>query len=486
MTSIDQIYRALGLNGVKVAHGTRPGVKASGNEDAVTVSLPPENYPESGLLCAVADGVGGLSQGAAASNAAVGALASSYHAEYKGNPPAALRNAVLAAHDAVRQATAATDGNTAGATTLVAVVVQDNELWVANVGDSRAYLLGADGDISQITVDHSWIQAQIQAGTLTQEEAAVHPWRKVITSSLGGDATPEVDIFRRHLSAGEKVLLCSDGLTEVVKDEEIRGVLATSGPETAVTFLLKLADERAARDDVTICVIQPDLIDSPGVEAKRDTDTAEFPALKNRSSSIRPLRLLSRALLVMLITLTIGVGIAWAATEQRITPGVATSTGLRLGGMRPSDAANAVVSSMAPSLTCAMTMQVEGQRWTRTSSELGLWIDGDATAAIASSIGHNGPVRKQASERVDTALNGSVVDPVVRVNTQTLLWQLIVIANDFDRTSEKAIQIDVPRAMFMVNQQLLEQPCSQVELPTRLATGLQAHDYIGAGRLRVI
>ncbi len=158
MVRVDQIYKTLGPYGVQAAYGTRQGHKASGNEDAVMVSLPSESSLEAGILCVVADGVGGISQGATASNAAVQAVASTYHSLFKGDPPVALRNAVLAAHEAVRQATATSRGNPEGATTMVAAVLQKDELWIANVGDSRAYVLDPEGNIAQITVDHSWIQ----------------------------------------------------------------------------------------------------------------------------------------------------------------------------------------------------------------------------------------------------------------------------------------------------------------------------------------
>ena len=473
MTRIDQIYRALGPSGVRIAHGTRPGVKATGNEDAVIISFPPEDHPHSGVLCSVADGVGGLSQGAAASNAAVQVLASSYHAGFKGNGPASLREAVLAAHHAVRQATGAKNGRHAGATTLVAVVVQSNDLLVANVGDSRAYLFSPDGTISQITVDHSWVQQQMQAGVLTQEQAAVHPWRKMITSSLGGPDMPEVDIFHRSLHIGEQILLCSDGLVEVARDEEIANILSANDPESSVSRLLELAHEKGARDDVTVCIIQPDLTDIPTEKVTWDY-TAEPRSLGHSSFAARALRFLAKALLAMLVLSAVGIGIAWKATEDTITPGVVASTGVSLSGIKASEAAYKIEANMARPLSCPMTIEVERRNWTRTSSELGLWIDGNATAAAANRIGHAGTVQEQALERINTALYGRVVDPVVRVNTQKLLWQLIVIADEFDRTSDGSLQVDLPRAMFVVNQQLLEQPCSKVTLPTRVASESEA------------
>ncbi len=139
-------------------------------------------------------------------------------------------------------------------TTIVAAVLQGNQLTVANVGDSRAYLIERSG-IRQLTHDHTWVAEQVREGTLTGEEAAGHSYRHVITRSLGGQPQVEVDIFRETAQPGDIVLLCSDGLSGQASDEEIRRIVQANSPQKAADELIDLANRRGGLDNITAIVI---------------------------------------------------------------------------------------------------------------------------------------------------------------------------------------------------------------------------------------
>ncbi|HID62870.1 MAG TPA: hypothetical protein EYP49_09065, partial [Anaerolineae bacterium] len=139
-------------------------------------------------------------------------------------------------------------------TTIVAAVLRGNQLTVASVGDSRAYLIGRSG-IRQITRDHTWVAEQVREGTLTREEAAGHSYRHVVTRSLGGRPQVEVDVFRETTRPGDIVLLCSDGLSGQVSDEEIQRIVRANGPQEAADQLIDLANQRGGPDNITAIVI---------------------------------------------------------------------------------------------------------------------------------------------------------------------------------------------------------------------------------------
>ncbi len=167
---------------------------------------------------------------ATAAQAAVEAALAAYLAAPDDDAERALVGAIGSAHDAVRTATVDAAGAVAGATTIVAAVFRGAHVLVANAGDSRAYLYTPDGALDQITADHSWVEEQVQAGTLERRHAAAHPWRSVITRYLGGEAPPEVDTFDRVLEPGDGLLLCTDGLMAALSEDEVTSALALRRP----------------------------------------------------------------------------------------------------------------------------------------------------------------------------------------------------------------------------------------------------------------
>jgi protein phosphatase len=237
------------LQGLRAVYGTLAGSKPGDNQDAALVAAAPQ-----GAVCAVADGVSSTPAAAAAAGAAVEAALAGYLAAAGDDAGDALRKAVESAHQAVERAAPAHSG----ATTIVVAAVRGGRVHVANAGDSRAYLYTPDGMLEQITADHSWVEEQVQAGTLERSLAAAHPWRSVITRYLGGDAPPQVDVFDRTLSPGSGVLLCTDGLLAALSEREVTAALSCGDPAEALSELLRAAGGRGAYDDVTICIVQRD------------------------------------------------------------------------------------------------------------------------------------------------------------------------------------------------------------------------------------
>ncbi len=208
-----------------------------------------------GHLFAVADGMGGHAAGEIASQLAIATLFRSFYEAQEGPAPEALAAAIAAANDALcRQAETHPEHAGLG-TTLVAALLQGSDLIVANVGDSRAYLF-RNGQLSQITRDHSWVAEQTSAGVLTSEEAARHPYRNVITHSLGPDRDSKPDFFVQAVEPADKLLLCSDGLSNLVTAGEMASILAAYPADEAADLLLERSLERGAPDNVTLALVE--------------------------------------------------------------------------------------------------------------------------------------------------------------------------------------------------------------------------------------
>ena len=138
------------------------------------------------------------------------------------------------------------------ATTMVAVVVAGDRAFIANVGDSRAYLW-RKGELQQVTRDQSLIAKLLEEGAITEAEAATHPRRHVILYSLGSERDPRIDLYELALQPGDQILLCSDGLTRHVSDDELAIILGEQDPEEATAALVRLANERGATNIRSAC-----------------------------------------------------------------------------------------------------------------------------------------------------------------------------------------------------------------------------------------
>ena len=169
-------------------------------------------------------------------------------------PGEALRKACENANG-VTWREASDSGLEGAATTLVVALVDDsNNLWLANVGDSRAYVVG-DGRMTQLTQDHSWVGEQVRSGRMTPAEARSSDRRNLITRSVGFSELVEVDLQGPlRLQAGETLILCSDGLYDQVSDDEIAAVAAEMNPDDAASGLVEMANERGGPDNISVVV----------------------------------------------------------------------------------------------------------------------------------------------------------------------------------------------------------------------------------------
>lgn len=223
------------------------------NEDAYLVD-------EDLGLYAVADGMGGHQAGDVASRLALDVFREHLAAAGVEDPAAALRQAVVEANDKVFEESVLRGHMQGMGTTLTALWFPGGpgQAWVGHVGDSRCYRLGTDG-LEQVSHDHSWVQAQIDEGHMTQDDAHRHPMRNVITRSIGFEPDLEADVYTVDVGEGDVFLLASDGLTGKVRDpelaERLEGADDAGGYEAVVTDLIELAKERGGEDNITIVVV---------------------------------------------------------------------------------------------------------------------------------------------------------------------------------------------------------------------------------------
>lgn len=226
------------------------------NEDYVDFFVPsdPQQQARKGAIYLVADGMGGHQAGEVASQGAVELVIQHY---YEDTSRDVTRSLVKAVQTANRQIYAQGQADLAKAgmgTTLVAAVILGRKAYVANVGDSRAYLIN-ERSISQITEDHSWVEEQVRAGLLTQEQAKHHPQRNLVTRALGSKPAVDVDLFEGEISSGDTLLLCSDGLTGRVEDHEIATIVRAFPPMQATQALVTAAKEQGGNDNITVLLV---------------------------------------------------------------------------------------------------------------------------------------------------------------------------------------------------------------------------------------
>ena len=229
---------------------TDVGLKRNNNQDFVYAS----NHKVGALngLLIVADGMGGQAAGDLASRLCVEAMVDAIEASRQADAVKVLSEAIRSANRAVTQK-AASDPDLMGmGTTLVAATPENGSLFVANVGDSRLYLLD-DDRIEQITHDHSLVEEMVRAGKLRREQAKNHPKKNIITRAIGEEGDPEIDFFDVSLNPGDIALLCSDGLTNMVEDEQIFRIVRGSGSlQEAGGKLIDAANRAGGRDNISV------------------------------------------------------------------------------------------------------------------------------------------------------------------------------------------------------------------------------------------
>ena len=245
---------------------THPGLRRGSNEDSHCVR------PDLGLFV-VADGMGGHAAGEVASRVAVGAIEAfaaetdvpsrdrtwpfPYEAQLspEGNR---LKVGFRLANRQIADAIAGSDTLRGMATTASAVLIGPDHASLAHVGDSRVYRL-RQGALEQLTRDHSWVEEQVRAGAMTASAARQHPWRNIVTRALAGGEEPDIDVADVALEAGDRLLLCSDGLYSVVPDDRLAEILGRDEPFQAVCdALVAEANAAGGPDNITALVLQVD------------------------------------------------------------------------------------------------------------------------------------------------------------------------------------------------------------------------------------
>jgi len=236
------------MNGPGFAARSDVGRVRAGNEDRY-LARPP--------LFAVADGMGGHRAGEVASALAIELLERTT-LESGGSELDVIVDALERSNTAIRERARARRALAGMGTTCTVAVVTDGLVHVGHVGDSRAYRFRA-GDLEQLTDDHSLVATMVRDGVLDPDEARNDARRNIITRALGAEDHVDVDVVSSDLASGDRIVLCSDGLSGQVRDDAIVAVLATeSDPRRAVDRLVDLANEAGGDDNVTVIVIDPD------------------------------------------------------------------------------------------------------------------------------------------------------------------------------------------------------------------------------------
>ena len=219
---------------------------------SATIAL---NVDSRGVLLAISDGMGGAQAGEVASALTLSALRLEMPGGEGGTAEAALAASVVRANEKV-WTTAVDTGRQGMGATLTAVLIHGRRAYVAEVGDSRAYVLRGRRFI-QLTRDQSYVQDLIDAQTITREEAKTTPLRNAITQAIGTDPNVVVVLNRFTLRQGDRILLCSDGLSGKVQDDEMRReLIATTNLETACLRLIELANSRGGEDNITVVLAE--------------------------------------------------------------------------------------------------------------------------------------------------------------------------------------------------------------------------------------
>ncbi|MGB0094591.1 MAG: Stp1/IreP family PP2C-type Ser/Thr phosphatase, partial [Solirubrobacteraceae bacterium] len=267
---------------------TDTGRQRRDNEDSMFARAP---------VFVVADGMGGAQAGEVASQIAIEAFRQGL--PDAGSPEQRLAERAHEANRRIYDLSRAEHERAGMGTTLTAAYLDDADVAIAHVGDSRAYLF-RDGSLTRLTQDHSLVDELVRRGKLTEEQAAEHPQRSIITRALGPEPTVEVDTWRYPAQAGDVVLLCSDGLTSMLSEDRLADVLGSAATlEQAADELIRGANEAGGRDNITVVLFrlkdvkaeefseEATMIGVPVAEAS-DIPTASHPGPASRVAVAEP------------------------------------------------------------------------------------------------------------------------------------------------------------------------------------------------------
>ncbi len=241
-----------------ISGSTDVGKKRDNNQDCFEICA----LSDFCSLMVVCDGMGGANGGNIASTLARDTIVKQIKAQYNQNMNGRsiknmLISAVTAANITVFDKSLSVSSLSGMGTTTVAVIISKGEAYIAHVGDSRAYLINtAAHSIEQITTDHSIVQMMVETGQITSVEAKVHPKRNIITRAIGVNDNVKVDFSERPVGADEKILLCSDGLSNFVSNDVIMNTLCANSGKDAVNILIDEANANGGGDNITVVIAE--------------------------------------------------------------------------------------------------------------------------------------------------------------------------------------------------------------------------------------
>ncbi|WP_322820555.1 PP2C family serine/threonine-protein phosphatase [Chloroflexus sp.] len=270
---------------------------------------------DQGSLLVVCDGMGGHLAGEVASRLAVETIITSFRAD--NDPAEGLRQALISANQRVYH-----EGRGTMGTTAVAAFFWHNMLYVANVGDSRAYLV-REGLIRQLTNDHSLIGDQVAAGLLTPEQARTSNIRNIITRAIGHQSQVEVDIFREPLLPGDTVVLSTDGMHGLLSDEEIAAIASMHPLDIASRRLVDEANARGGPDNITVVVAQVDGLEPIGHDTSAEAVTS--PSVPVSPPMARPLSRTGLITSILILVLLVGLATSLLVTNEPSIPPLLSS-----------------------------------------------------------------------------------------------------------------------------------------------------------------
>ncbi|MGF1536625.1 MAG: Stp1/IreP family PP2C-type Ser/Thr phosphatase [Elainellaceae cyanobacterium] len=226
-----------------------PGLVRSDNQD--TYYIDPQKR-----FCIVADGMGGHAGGQEASRLAAHAIRDCLDEHWMSDQPSKdlLQLSIQKANQAILEDQASHPDRSDMGTTALVVVFRANQAWCAHIGDSRLYRY-RDHSLEQVTEDHTWVARAMKLGDISSEEARVHPWRHILSQCLGRADLQPADVVPFDWQAGDRLLLCSDGLTEELSDSLIAEYLSASDDEQTVSNLVNAAKQNGGRDNITAVIV---------------------------------------------------------------------------------------------------------------------------------------------------------------------------------------------------------------------------------------
>ena len=244
---------------ITVTAATDTGRVRDHNEDYYSALVGEASPPSVDALLVVADGMGGHAAGEVASKMTVEGIVQSLNerseeaSKLEGIAFGEFLGRILEeVNQDVWRAGQEFDKRGMG-TTCTIVAIQDGQFFLVHIGDSRAYLL-RDGELRQVSKDHSWVEDAVDQGIITREQARIHPNRNVITRAIGLDPQPKIDTSSMSFADGDVLLLCSDGLNSMIPDEDIHRILTTSCRQEVCQALVDAANNQGGHDNTTVVV----------------------------------------------------------------------------------------------------------------------------------------------------------------------------------------------------------------------------------------